>query len=99
MTNAQRAERKTYQRRNKHAKQTVQQATSRSPVAMVTEQPVPSPIQNMPYVNISSDPHLFYSGQNQEDLYNNTTVMQDETIPGGFTHSQGGFFIQCGKLD
>lgn len=98
MTNAQRAERKTHQRRNKYARQTAQQATPRSPVAMVTEQPVPSPIQNMPHVNILSDSHLIPSGQNQEDLYNNTTVMQDETIPGGFTQSQGGFLPNMGDL-
>ena len=79
-------------------KQTAQQATPRSPVAMVTEQPVPSPIQNMPHVNILSDSHLIHSGQNQEDLYNNTTVMQDETIPGGFTQSQGGFLPNMGDL-
>lgn len=98
MTNAQRAERKTNQRRNKRAKPTAQQATPSSPVAMVTEQPVPSPIQSMPHVNILSDSHLIHSGQDQEDPYNNTTVMQDETIPGGFTQSQGGFLPDMGGL-
>ena len=98
MTNSQRAERKTHQRRNKHAKPTVQKATPRSPVAMVTERPVPSPVQNMPHVNILSDSYLIYSGQNQEDLYNNNTVMQDESIPGGFTQSQGGFLPNVGDL-
>lgn len=37
-------------------------------VAMVTEQPVPSPIQSMSHVNILSDSHLIHSGQDQEDL-------------------------------
>ena len=53
-------------------------ASPRSTVAKVTEQPIPRPMQSIPHVNIISDSHLIHSGQNQEDLYNNDTVVQED---------------------
>ena len=58
--------------------------SQRQPVAMEIPHESVSPIHRMPNLNNFTDSQHVRYGQSQEDLYNNTTIQQDETIEGGF---------------
>ena len=98
MTTAQRAEQKTYRRRNRRGQPPQSQNTPNSPVAMETERPAPSLIRSLLHLNKLTDSQYPPSDQSMGDPYNDTTVMQDETLVGGFTLSQNRLWQTVGDL-
>ena len=94
MTPTQRTERKTQRaKRRKQNLETTQPRQNsslnqfRDPVAMDTENELPSPIHQMANVNSLTDSQFSVNSQYGEDPYNNTTIAQDETILGGFDYA------------
>ena len=94
MTPTQRTERKT--QRAKRRKQNIETSQPRQnsslnqfrdPVAMDTENELPSPIHQMANLNSLTDSQFSVNSQYGEDPYNNTTIAQDETILGGFDYA------------
>lgn len=57
-----------------------------SPIAMETSHRVPSPIMDMPHLNLLTHSQL---GREQSDVYNDTTILHDETIIGGLFSQHG----------
>ena len=57
-----------------------------SPIAMETSHRVPSPILDMPHLNLLTHSQM---GREQSDVYNDTTILHDETIIGGLLSQHG----------
>lgn len=57
-----------------------------SPIAMETSHRISSPISDMPHLNLLTYSQL---GREQSDVYNDSTIIHDETVIGGLLTQQG----------